>query len=104
MLWRHFKDLHPLDQVSILSEGYFPWCERCTMQVNPAYPQHIKTNECQIGVEQKLQQEAAASSALALRRQFTIHGDVLEPVVVFKYLGDLLLQDEWRWRWRWQWR
>ena len=27
MLWRHFRDLHPLDRVLISKEGYFPWCE-----------------------------------------------------------------------------
>ena len=31
---------------------------------------------------------------MALRRQFTIHGDVLERVEVFKYLGRLLAQDD----------
>ena len=93
MLWQHFRDLHPLDQVSILSEGYFPRCEQCAMQVNPANPRHIRTKECQIGVEGKLQREAAVSLALVLRRQFTIHRKVLECVHVFKYLGCLLAQD-----------
>ena len=31
--------------------------------------------------------------ALALRRQFMVHGDMLERVKVFKYLGRLLAQD-----------
>jgi hypothetical protein len=46
MLQRHFRDLHPLDKVVVSKEGYFPWCERCAMQVNPAYPRHIWTQEC----------------------------------------------------------
>ncbi len=33
-------------------------------------------------------------SALALRQQFTLHGDVLERVEVFRYLGRLLSQDD----------
>ena len=45
-------------------------------------------------MEQKMQHEAAVSLALALRRIFTIHGDVLEGVEVFKYLGHLLAQDD----------
>ena len=53
MLWRHFRDLHPLNKVLISKERYFPRCEWCAMQVNPAYPQHIRTKECQIRVEQK---------------------------------------------------
>jgi hypothetical protein len=34
------------------------------------------------------------ASALALRQEFMIHGDVLERVEVFKYLGRLLEQDD----------
>ena len=41
-----------------------------------------------------MQCESAVSSALALRRQFTVHGDVFERVEVFKYLGHLLAQDD----------
>ncbi len=94
MLRQHFRDLHPLDRVLFLKEGYFPRCERCAMQGNPAYPRHIRTKECQLGVERKIQRESTVSSALALCRQFTIHGDVLERVEVFKYLGRLLAQDD----------
>ncbi len=93
MLWRHFRDLHPLDKVVVSTEGYFPRCERCAMQVNPAYPKHIRMQECQTGVERKLQRESAVHLALALRRQFSAHEDVLEHVEVFKYLGCLLAQD-----------
>ena len=48
------------------------------VQVDPWYPRHINTKECQIGVEQKAQQDLAAGAALAFRCQFTVHGDVLE--------------------------
>ena len=89
MLWRHFRD-----QVVVSAEGYFLRCEWCAMQVNPAYPRHIWTQECQTGVERKLQRESAVRSALALRHQSSVHGDVLEHVEVFKYLGHLLPQDD----------
>ncbi len=56
LLWQHFRDLHPLNKVVVLTEGCLLRCERCAMQVNPAYPQHIRTKECQTGVERKLQQ------------------------------------------------
>ena len=36
----------------------------------------------------------AVQSALALRQQFTVHGEVLEWVEVFRYFGCLLLQDD----------
>ena len=45
-------------------------------------------------MERKQQRESAVSAALALRHQFTVHGDVLERVEVFKYLGRLLAQDD----------
>ena len=64
------------------------------MQVNPFYPRHYTSKECSIGVERKQQREAAVTSALALRQQFSVHGDVLERVEVFKYLGRLLAQDD----------
>jgi hypothetical protein len=50
--------------------------------------------EFQTGVEQKLQIESAVCLALALCRQFLVHGDVLECIEVFKYLSCLLAQDD----------
>ena len=63
------------------------------MQVSPFYPRHVTTKECKVGEEQRRQREATVTSALALRQDFSIHGDVLEQVEVFKYLGRLLAQD-----------
>ncbi len=63
------------------------------MQVNPKYACHQYTKECQVGVKRKKQREAAVTLALAIRQQFSVHGDVLEQVEVFKYLGCLLAQD-----------
>jgi hypothetical protein len=63
------------------------------MQVNPLYLCHRLSKECQVGVEQKQQWEAAVTSALALRQQFSVDGEVLEWVEVFKYLWRLLAQD-----------
>ena len=90
----HFWDVHPIDLVVVPSEGKFGRCHQCGMQVNPFYPRHYTSKECSIGVEQKQQREAAVTSALALRQQFSVHGDVLERVEVFKYLGRLLAQDD----------
>ena len=38
--------------------------------------------------------EVAVTLELALRCTFTVHGDILEGVEVFKYLGRLLGQDD----------
>jgi hypothetical protein len=80
--------------VVVSTEGYFLQCGWCAMQVNPAYPRHIQTQECHTRVERKLHTELAVHSALALRRQFSVHGYVLECIKVFKYLGCLLAQDD----------
>jgi hypothetical protein len=94
MMRRHFRDLHPLDLVCVPQEGCYSRCERCAMQVNPCYPRHMQTKECQVGVERRKQRETAISSAMALRQQFTVHGDVLERVEVYKYLGRMMAQDD----------
>jgi hypothetical protein len=83
-----------MDLVKVPKEGKFDRCGRCGMHVDPRYPRHQFTKECQVGVERKKQREAAVTSALALRKQFSVHGDVLERVEVFKYLGCLLAQDD----------
>jgi hypothetical protein len=53
---------------------------------------------CQLRAQKNTQREAAITSALALRREFTVgEGNtiqVLERVKVFKYLGRLLAQDD----------
>jgi hypothetical protein len=64
------------------------------MQVNPKFTGHQNTKECQVGVEQKQQREAAVTLALALRQQFSVHGEALDRVEVFIYLGRLLAQDD----------
>jgi hypothetical protein len=94
MMRRHFRDVHPLDLVKVPKEGRFNRCKQCGMQVNPAYPRHRRSKECQIGVEWKQQQEMAVASALGLRQQFLVQGNVLEQVEVFKYLGRLMSQDD----------
>ena len=64
------------------------------MQVNPLYPNHWRTKECQVGVERHKQLEMVVSSALALHQQFMVNGDVLECVEVFTYLGRMMAQDD----------
>jgi hypothetical protein len=81
MQW-HFCGLHPLDYVTIPREERYPWCPCCGMQVDPQYPAHINTKECRAGTERRHQWDMAVQSALALRKQFTVHGDVLEMVKV----------------------
>jgi hypothetical protein len=48
-----------------------PW-----MQVNPVYPQHIRTKECGVRMDRRLQQELAISLALALQCKITVNGSV----------------------------
>jgi hypothetical protein len=83
-----------MDLVKIPKEGRFDRCERCGMQVHPLYPRHQLSKECQVGVERWQQREAAVTAALTLCQQFMIHGNVLERVEVYKYLGQMMAQDD----------
>jgi hypothetical protein len=64
------------------------------MQTDPTVCGHWRTESCSIGAGRRVQREAAVTLAFALRCTFTVHGDVLERVEVFKYLGRLLAQDD----------
>ena len=64
------------------------------MQVNPKFTGHQNMKECQVGVKRKQQREAADTSALALQQQFSVHGEALDQVEVFKYLRRLLAQGD----------
>jgi hypothetical protein len=68
MMQQRFRGMHPLDLVVIPKEGKYDQCNRCGMQVNPLYPRHRLLKECQVGVKQMQQQEAAVTSALVLRQ------------------------------------
>jgi hypothetical protein len=83
-----------MDLVMVPSERRYQRCHQCGMQINPLYPRHYTSKECKVVVERKQQQEASATSALALRQQFLSNEDVLEQVEIFKYLGRLLGQDD----------
>jgi hypothetical protein len=50
MLRCHFQDIHQKDLITAPKEGQYPRCERCSMQVNFAYPRHTRTNECAMGM------------------------------------------------------
>ena len=62
--------------------------------MDPAVRGHWRTESCLIEADRRAQREAAVTSSLALRCTFTVHGDVLERVEVFQYLGRLLTQDD----------
>jgi hypothetical protein len=64
------------------------------MQCNPRYPQHIHSQVCQLGVERRTQRDSAITSALALRQLFYVEEEVLEKVESFRYLGQILAQDD----------
>jgi hypothetical protein len=93
MMRRHFRDIHPMDLVKVPKEGRFDRCEQCGMKVHPLYPRHRLSKECQVGVERRQKREAAVTAALALCQQFTIHGNVLERVELYEYLGWMMAQD-----------
>jgi hypothetical protein len=64
------------------------------MQINPIVTEHWKTESCALGTDRRVQCKAAVTSALTLHCTFLVHGEVLERVKVFKYLGRLLAQED----------
>jgi hypothetical protein len=64
------------------------------MQVNPWFTGHWKMDSCAVGTEQKAQSKAAIDLVIVLCSTFRVHGEVLERVEVFKYLGCLLAQED----------
>jgi hypothetical protein len=77
MMRRHFWDVHPLDLVQVPKEGRYARCDKCGIQVNPLYPRHQHSKECQVGVERCKQCDTAISSPLALCQQFLILSSTL---------------------------
>ena len=77
---RHFRDLHSLDYVVVRKEGYY------------APGTHLYGGVS--GGNSMPPLAGHGRSISALRQQFRVHGDVLERVEVFWYLGRLLLQDD----------
>ncbi len=91
---QHFWDVQPLDLIRVPKEGKFDHCKQCGMKVHPLYPRHRHSKECQVSVERQLQREVAVMSALALRQEFMVRGDILQRVEVYKYLGWMMAQDK----------
>jgi hypothetical protein len=55
---------------------------------------HCETALCKDEVARKVQHAAAEHAHLALQNTFTVYGEGLERVEVFKYLGRLLAYDD----------
>jgi hypothetical protein len=97
-LRRHFLMQHPQDLVWFPIEGSqpLPKCKRCGLQTPVADLNggHHCTELCQQGWERKRQHAAAVHSQEALKRLFTVYGEELERVEVFRYLGRLIAYDD----------
>jgi hypothetical protein len=71
-------------------------CTRCGLQmlVEDLSRGHHRTGLCQRGWERKCQHEAAVHSKRALEHTFSVNGEELVRVEVFKYLGRLISHDD----------
>jgi len=62
---------HPYDLVSISGKSFFPKCEMCWKQINPATIGHRSTKFCKMGQERKVQREKQVKTRKVLKP--TIH-------------------------------
>ncbi len=69
-----------------------PQCDRCGLQITYAAMngRHYETALCREGIARRVQHAAAERVHLSLNQMFTVYGERLERVEVFKYLGRLL--------------
>ena len=100
-LRRHFAYRHPNDRLCILEEGHapLPKCERCGMHVSyrALNNQHYATASCRAGAARMRQRYAQSDSRRASEVVFTVNGEDLEQVSVFKYLGRPLSSSDSDW-------
>ncbi len=90
-LRRHFIDCHPQNLVVCPSEetAPLPRCTQCGMQTaaGALMCKHQETKLCRERWCQQVQHETAAATWLSLETRFFAHGEGLERVEVFTYLG-----------------
>ncbi len=97
-LCRHFLMRHLQDLVCIPIKGSLPLpkCACCGLQtpVEDLSRGHHCTGLCQRGGERKCHHEAAVRSKRALEHTFSVNGEELDRVEVFKYLDWLISHDD----------
>jgi len=100
-LRKHFAHRHFHDSLVILEEGSrpLPKCELCGMHVPrmALAAGHHRSQLCRDGAQRVRQRNAAEDARLAREVVFSIHGEPLESVSVFTYLGRPLssTDDDW---------
>jgi len=100
-LRRHFCHRHPDDTLCILEEAPtpLPKCELCGMHVKPNAIRggHQTSLLCKRGAARLRQRKVNEEARLAREQVFTIYGEPLQSVIVFKYLGRPLssTDDDW---------
>ncbi len=62
--------------------------------INPLITGHWNAESRALGTDRRIQCKAVVTTALSLHCTFQVHGDILEKMDVFKYLGSLLAQDD----------
>ena len=90
----HFFNRHVRDIVIILEEGNLPYprCPQCNILVpwRALNGRHHATAQCAKGAERKRRQIAEAELRDSTERAFEVYGKLLETVLAFKYLGQVM--------------
>ena len=78
------------DYFDIPGKGRYAKCGRCGMQVNPSFPGHRETGQCETMTHIRELRSVVLTASKALDVRFDAYGVQLQNVEVFKYLGRLL--------------
>ena len=92
-MYRHFAYIHPDAEIRIIEDGELPKCNHCLMRCRNL-DNHQKTNTCKAGMRQRLNEQQLEQQAKAEKVKFFVNDKEIERVTSFKYLGQILQQND----------
>ena len=92
-LYQHFAHRHPLATVIVAQDGLLERCAECgVFSKNPA--RHPQTLTCKKLRERRSNKKLRSAQVAAEEVTFFVNGDAIERVTSFRYLGQVLSEDD----------
>jgi len=95
-LRRHFAHRHFMDTIIIEEEGALPRCDHCGMYTRLT-ASHTQSQTCQAGAARFESRRLEIAQRAARHTVFTVHGNPIETVHSFRYLGRMVCSDDNDW-------